>query len=89
LRHSSYTAIFSKVRLSVAKSFTSGADVPTGFPSFSEEISTRRFAFGKSSGRNTTAFSTLNTDAVAPIPSASVSTTTDVNPGDFRICRSA
>src|SRR6059036_1163629 len=41
------------------------------------------------SGRNNTALSTLNTAVLAPIPSASVSTTTQANPGDLPSWRSA
>ena len=41
------------------------------------------------SGRSSTAFTTEKIAVLAPIPSASVSTATIVNPGDFRNIRSA
>src|SRR5262245_37307710 len=41
------------------------------------------------SGRNNTALTTLNTAVLAPIPSASVSTTTQAKPGDFPSWRKA
>jgi len=43
----------------------------------------RLFAPGKFTGRNTIAFSMLNTTAFAPIPNASVRIAVTANPGDF------
>ena len=44
---------------------------------------------GTFTGRSTTAFNTLKTTALAPIPSASVKIAVIVNPGDFLNCRNA
>src|SRR6185437_16000267 len=44
--------------------------------------------FGTFTGRSTSAFSTLNTTAFAPIPSASVIIAVRVNPGDLKSFRS-
>src|ERR1700678_193844 len=44
---------------------------------------------GTLSGRRINAFSTLNTMALAPMASASVSTAVKANPGAFRNCRRA
>jgi len=49
----------------------------------------RLAACGTFSGCRTSAFSTLNTIALAPIPSASVTTAASANPGDLRNCRIA
>ena len=44
---------------------------------------------GTFTGRSTSAFSTLNTTAFAPIPSARVIIAVTVNPGDFHNFRNA
>src|SRR5581483_7482323 len=46
-------------------------------------------AWGTSTGRSTRAFRTLNTTALAPIPSASVAIAVRAKPGDFINCRIA
>ena len=52
-------------------------------------MSTNRSAWGNGSERNKTPSTTLNTAVLAPMPSASVSTATAVNPGLLASVRSA
>jgi hypothetical protein len=50
-------------------------------------MKTIRSAFGKGSGRRSTVLTTLKMAVVAPIPKASASTVTSVNPGLFQSMR--
>jgi hypothetical protein len=58
----------------------SGVDSASGSPRRAERNSTMRSGWSKGSGRSTTASSALNTAAVAPMPSASVTIATAEKP---------
>jgi hypothetical protein len=73
------------------KSFSSGTDIPTFSawrPVRSSRTRTSCSGFGNGSGRSSTASTTLKMAVFAPMPKASVKTTTAVNPGFFQSIRS-
>src|SRR5271166_6340549 len=66
-----------------------GAELVPGFLGFCCKIRVNWVGFGNGRGRSRTASMAENTALLAPMPSASVVTTSNENPGFLRSCRSA